>query len=141
MKKKKKSKIVLLDMSCSILHHGHIRIIKKASKFGKLIISLTIDKDLKKYKNIIPELNFNQRKEIIQSIKFVDKIVPGRYILDQKFLDKHKVDILIQGSDYKKRLFKNKVLTFPRTPNISSSKIRKIAAKNNSKINKKQKYE
>ena len=129
-KQKKKFLNVLLDMSCSILHHGHIRLIKKASKFGRLTISLTSDKDLKRYKNIKPELNFKQRQEILKSIRYVNKVIPGRYILNQQFLDKHKVDILIQGSDYKKRTFKNKIITFPRTKNISSSKIRKEAAKN-----------
>ena len=123
-------------MSCSILHHGHIRLIKKASKYGRLIISLTSDKDLKRYKNIKPELNFKQRQEILKSIRYVNKVIPGRYILSQKFLDKHKVDILIQGSDYKRRMFKNKIITFPRTKNISSSKIRKEAAKNYIKYRK-----
>ena len=135
-KQKKKFLNVLLDMSCSILHHGHIRLIKKASKFGRLTISLTSDKDLKRYKNIKPELNFKQRREILKSIKNVNKVIPGRYILNQKFLDKYKVDILIQGSDYKRRIFKNKIITFPRTKNISSSKIRKEAAKNYLKYRK-----
>ena len=135
-KQKKKFLNVLLDMSCSILHHGHIRLIKKASKFGRLTISLTSDKDLKRYKNIKPELNFKQRQEILKSIRYVNKVIPGRYILSQKFLDKHKVDILIQGSDYKRRMFKNKIITFPRTKNISSSKIRKEAAKNYIKFRK-----
>jgi len=130
IKKKTKLKNVLLDMSCSLLHHGHIRLIKRASRFGKLIISLTVDKDLIKYKKIKPELNFKQRKEILQGIKYVNKVIPGRYILDQKFLNRNKIDILVQGSDYKKRIFKNKVITFPRTINISSNKIRKLATKN-----------
>lgn len=128
-----KKKNILLDMSCSILHHGHIRLIKKASKYGKLIISLTTDKDLWKYKKIKPELNFKQRKEILFALKFVDKVIPGPYILNQKFLDKNKIDILVQGSDYKKRVFNNKIVTLPRTKNISSTKIRKLAAKNMNK--------
>ena len=45
-------------MSCSIIHHGHVRLIKRASKYGRLIISLTLDKDLIKYKKIKPELAF-----------------------------------------------------------------------------------
>ena len=117
-------------MSCSIIHHGHIRLIKKAAKYGDLIISLTSDKELKKFKNIQPELNFSQRKEILSSIKCVKKVILGNFILDQKFLDKNKVDIVIQGSDYKKRKFKNKVVTFSRTKNISSTIIRKLAKKN-----------
>jgi glycerol-3-phosphate cytidylyltransferase len=125
-----KIKKVLLDMSCSIIHHGHIRLIKKAAKYGDLIISLTSDKELKKFKNIQPELNFSQRKEILSSIKCVKKVILGNFILDQKFLDKNKVDIVIQGSDYKRRKFKNKVVTFSRTKNISSTIIRKLAKKN-----------
>lgn len=117
-------------MSCSIIHHGHIRLIKKAARYGDLIVSLTSDKDLKKFKKIQPELNFSQRKEILLSIKYVKKVIQGNYILDQKFLDRNKVDIVIQGSDYKKREFKNKVVTFLRTKNISSTMIRKLAKKN-----------
>ena len=35
----KKNKKILVDMTCSILHHGHIRLLKKASKYGKVIVS------------------------------------------------------------------------------------------------------
>ena len=120
-------------MSCSIIHHGHIRLIKKAAKYGDLIVSLTSDKDLKKFKNIQPELNFSQRKEVLTSIKYVKKVILGNFILDQKFLDKNKIDIVIQGSDYKERKFTNKVVTFKRTKNISSTMIRRLAKKNISK--------
>jgi len=126
----KKRKKVLLDMSCSIIHHGHIRLIKKAAKYGDLVISLTSDKDLKKFKNIHPELSFSQRKEILSSIKYVKKVISGKFILDQKFLNKNNIDIVIQGSDYKDRKFTNKVVTFARTKNISSTLIRRLAKKN-----------
>ena len=136
MKKKISSSLkkkVLLDMSCSIIHHGHIRLIKKAAKYGDLIVSLTSDKDLKKFKNIQPDLHFSQRKEVLTSIKYVKKVILGNFILDQKFLDKNKIDIVIQGSDYKERKFTNKVVTFKRTKNISSTMIRRLAKKNISK--------
>ena len=129
-KKIKRKKRVLLDMSCSLIHHGHIRLIKKAARYGDLIISLTTDKDLKKFKKIYPELNFSQRKEILLSIKYVKKVIPGNFILNQQFLDKNNIDIVVQGSDYKKREFSNKVVTFSRTKNISSTMIRRLAKKN-----------
>lgn len=127
---KTKSKNVLLDMSCSIIHHGHIRIIKKASKYGNLIIALTTDIELKKHKKINPELNYAQRKEILLAIKYVHRVIPSKWLITQKFVDKHDVDILVQGSDYKFRKFKKKIVTFSRTKNISSSIIRKLAARN-----------
>ena len=61
MKKKK----ILLDMSATILHHGHIRLIKKASKYGKVVIGLTKDAQIKKFKGYTPEISFKHRKEIL----------------------------------------------------------------------------
>jgi len=66
MKKK-----IMVDMSATIVHHGHIRLIKKAKKFGDVIVALTSDKEIKKYKGYMPELKFKFRKEIIQEIKDV----------------------------------------------------------------------
>ena len=117
-------------MSCSIIHHGHIRIIKKASKYGNLIIALTTDIELKKHKKINPELNYAQRKEILLAIKYVHRVIPSKWLITQKFVDKHDVDILVQGSGYKFRKFKKKIVKFSRTKNISSSIIRKLAARN-----------
>ena len=41
-------KRVLVDMSFTIPHHGHIRLIKKANKLGKVIVALTSDSEIKK---------------------------------------------------------------------------------------------
>ena len=68
-------KRILVDLSATILHHGHIRLLKKASKFGEVWVALTSDKEIKKIKGYKPELNFNQRKEILESIKFVNKVI------------------------------------------------------------------
>ena len=43
-----RKKKILVDMSCSILHYGHIRLLKKASKFGNVIVALTSDNEIKK---------------------------------------------------------------------------------------------
>ena len=48
-------------MSCSIIHNGHIRLLKKQVGM-KSSPALTSDSEIKKYK-IEPELNFKQRKE------------------------------------------------------------------------------
>ena len=116
-------------MSVTLIHHGHIRLIKKARKYGDLIIALSTDKNIKKYKGYTPELKFKFRKEILLEIKGVKKVIPSDFIIKQKFLDKHKIDILISGSDYKKRKFKTKSINFNRTKSISSTMIRKKAAK------------
>ncbi len=118
----------MVDMSATLLHHGHVRLIKKARKYGHLIIALTTDKEIRKYKGYLPELRFQFRKEILKEINGVKKIIPSKWLITQKFLDKQKIDILISGGDYKKRKFKTKTINFKRTKFISSVLIRKKAA-------------
>jgi len=124
MKKK-----IMVDMSATIIHHGHIRLIKKAKKYGDLIIGLTTDKQIKKFKGYLPELNYKFRKEILNEIKGVYKVVPSNWLITQKFLDKHKIDILISGGDYKNRKFKTKTINFNRTNSVSSTILRMKSAK------------
>ena len=47
MKKRK----ILVDMSATIIHNGHIRLLKKASKLGKVIVGLTKDKEISEINN------------------------------------------------------------------------------------------
>tara|TARA_B100001063_G_C16642492_1_gene491554 strand:+ start:216 stop:587 length:372 start_codon:yes stop_codon:yes gene_type:complete len=119
----------MLDMSSTLIHHGHIRLIKKAKKYGDVIIGLTTDNQIRKFKGYSPELSFKFRKEILSEIKGVKKVVPSDWLITQKFLDKHKIDILISGGDYVKRKFKTKTINFNRTKFISSTILRKKAAK------------
>ena len=126
MKKKK----VCVDMSCTLMHHGHIRLLRKASKFGKVYVALTSDEEIKKYKKIEPELNFNQRKEILLACKYVHKVVKSKFNIDNNFMKKHKLEKLIHGSDNKNNLDNKYVISFSRTPNISSTNIRHKSFKN-----------
>ena len=121
MRKKK----IMVDMSATLLHHGHIRLLKKASKFGDIVIGLTKDKQIKKYKGYDPEIKFNHRKEILESIRYVKRVIPSEFFLNDKYLRKNKIDLLIHGSDNKNKVKSVKIKTFNRTKGISSSLLRK----------------
>jgi glycerol-3-phosphate cytidylyltransferase len=118
-----KKKNILVDMTADIIHHGHIRLLKKASFLGKVIVALTTDEEVKKYKNKKTILNYNQRKEILVSIKYVSKVIPSKWIINDYFLKKNKIDFLVHGNDNSNIVSKDKIKTFKRTKNISSSKI------------------
>ena len=121
----KKNKRILVDMTCSIIHHGHIRILKKASKLGRVIVGLTKDKEILKYKKFKSPLNFNQRKEIVENLKFVSKVIPANFFITEKFLVKNKIDYIVHGTDNKNKISKKYIKIFKRTPGISSSILRK----------------
>ena len=115
---------VLVDMSVTIIHHGHIRLLKKAKRYGKVIVALTTDREIKKYKKINTFLNFNQRKEILSAIKYVYKVIPSKWKITNKFLKKNKIDLIVRGNDHKNDSFEIKKKIFPRTKGISSSLLR-----------------
>lgn len=118
-------KNILVDLSATIIHHGHIRLLKKASKLGKVIVALTSDAQVKKHKGYKPELNFSQRKEILKSIIYVNEVIKSNWMIDEKFLKKHKIDFVVHGNDNSNKIKKEKMIIFKRTKGISSSLIRK----------------
>ena len=73
--KKIKNKKVYVALSVDFLHEGHLNILKKASKYGQIIVGLLTDKAVASYKTL-PVLDFEKRKLIVKNIKNVYKIVP-----------------------------------------------------------------
>ena len=114
---------VMVDMSATILHHGHIRLLKKAKEVGDVIIALATDDEIKIHKKFVPLLNYKNREEILKSIKYVDDVVPSPMIIDDNFLKKHNCKFLIHGDDNQNLVSKSKLIIFPRTKDISSSKL------------------
>ena len=57
-----------------ILHSGHLNIIDKANKYGKVVIGLLSDKAIAEYKNL-PSLSYDERYRIVSSLKNIHKII------------------------------------------------------------------
>jgi len=129
-------KRIMVDMSATIIHHGHIRLLKKASQYGKVIVGLTIDDEILNKKGYIPELAFEYRKEVLEAIKYVDEVVPTPWLLTNAILKQYNIDLLVHGSDNSNNIDEDKLLVFPRTQGISSTDIRKRACKIYTKVNK-----
>lgn len=123
-------KRILVDLSFTLPHHGHIRLLKKASKYGEVIVALTSDDEILKYKGYKSELDYNSRREILNSIKYVHKVIKSNWLITDNFLKKHKIDYLLHGEDNSNIVDKKKVILIKRTKNISSSIIRKRSFKN-----------
>ena len=126
----------MVDMSATLIHHGHIRILKSAKEIGFVIVALTTDKEILKKKGYKPELDFNSRKEILESIKYVDKVVPSPWLLDNSFLDKHRVELLVHGNDNSNPITSDRILVLDRTPGISSSILRRRVLKTTTELKK-----
>jgi phosphoenolpyruvate phosphomutase / 2-hydroxyethylphosphonate cytidylyltransferase len=53
-----KKKTIYVGLSVNILHAGHIDILKTASKYGNVIVSLLTDEAIASYKNIPYKINY-----------------------------------------------------------------------------------
>ena len=94
-------------MGADILHTGHLNIIKKAKKYGEIVIGLFTDLAIAEYKSF-PLINYNQRLEIMRSIKGVKKIMKQNTWDYSENLNKLKPDYLIHGDDWKKGIQKTR---------------------------------
>jgi glycerol-3-phosphate cytidylyltransferase len=112
---------VIVDMSATLLHHGHIRLLRKAAKYGEVVVGLSTDADIEKYKGHIPLLAWEYRKEILESIRYVSEVVKTPYFITNAVLDKHGAKYLIHGADNFNTVSKDRLIVLPRTPEISSS--------------------
>jgi len=118
------SKRVMVDMSATLLHHGHIRILKAAKELGRVIVALTTDEEICVKKGYTPELSYAERHEILSALKYVDEIVPCNWLIDDAFLDLHRIDLLVHGHDNVNLVNPKRLLILPRTEGISSSLLR-----------------
>ena len=121
-----------------LFHIGHVRILKKAKSLcDKLIVGVSTDALVKKYKNKKPIIPFIERLEVIRSLKFVDSVVTQNSLNKFTSLKKLKYDIIFVGDDwYATKKWKNldekfkelgvKIIYLPYTKRTSSTKITKI---------------
>lgn len=93
--------IVAVSGGFDPVHIGHIRHFKEAKKLGdKVVLILNSDRFLKNKKGYV-FMPFRERKEVLENIKYIDKIIP---CMDKdqtvcKTLRKLKPDIFANGGD------------------------------------------
>ena len=93
-------KIVYVGMSADIVHPGHINILKEASKLGKVIVGLLNDKAISSYKKI-PFMSFEQRRAVIEGIKYVSETVEQKTLDYTDNLKQIKPHYVVHGDDWK----------------------------------------
>jgi len=123
-------------MSADLIHPGHLNIIKKASTLGEVTIGLLTDEAIASYKRL-PYLEFDQRKQIVENIKGVHKVISQEILDYRPNLLKIKPDFVVHGDDWKEGIqsttrsqvaetikkWGGELIEVPYTPGISSTKI------------------
>ena len=119
-----------------VFHYGHLNILKKSKELcNYLFVGISTDELVKKEKDKAPLIPFDERKKIIESIRYVNEVIPQIDKDKQKVVDKYKVDAITVGDDWRGKYPKVTcdIVYIKYTPLISSSKIRKMLTDNWSK--------
>lgn len=113
-----------------LFHHGHVNILKRAKELGDyLIVGISTDEfnEIEKHKDTY--FTYEQRKMVIESLKFVDEVIPEND-WEQKIKDvqKYDIDVFVIGDDWKGKFDFLKeyceVVYLERTPGVSSTKMK-----------------
>ena len=93
-------KQIYVGMSADLVHPGHMNILKIASSLGEVTVGLLTDKAIASYKRL-PYMTYTQRKEIIENIKGVQKVIEQETLDYRPNLELLKPDIVVHGDDWK----------------------------------------
>ena len=68
-------KKVYVALIADVLHAGHIKVLKEAKKYGKVIVGLLTDKACGEL-NDVPYLDYEKRKMVVENLAIVDEVIP-----------------------------------------------------------------
>lgn len=112
-----------------LLHVGHVNLLKRAKEMGDyLIVGLSTD-DFNILKHKQSFYSYEDRKFILESVRYVDKVIP-EISWEQKKEDilTYHVDTFVMGNDWKGKFDALRsfceVVYLPRTDGISSTLIK-----------------
>ena len=132
----KKYKIGYTTGVFDMFHVGHLNLLKRAKENCEyLIVGVTLDDVVMTYKNKKPIIPYEERKAIIESIKYVDKVVPQKTMNKYDAWEELHFNVLFHGDDWKgskmyyeiENKLKNvgvEMIYFPYTKGVSSTQLR-----------------
>ena len=98
----KQYKIGFTDGVYDMFHVGHLNMIKEAKKHcDYLIVGVHSDEIVEGYKNRKTIINETDRREIVSSVKYVDKAVINTTRDKIKLWEQHHFDVVFIGDDWK----------------------------------------
>lgn len=94
------NKQVYVGMSADLVHPGHLNIIKHAAELGEVTVGLLTDAAIASYKRL-PYMEFEQRREVVEAIKGVSRVVPQETLDYVPNLRAYRPDYVVHGDDWR----------------------------------------
>ncbi len=134
----KKYKIGYTTGVFDMFHIGHLNILRRAKEqCDYLIVGVSTDELVQSYKHKTPVIPFEQRKQIVEAIKYVDEVVPQTSMDKFSAWSRLHFDAVFHGDDWRGSDMYNDVekklsevgcdvVFIPHTDGISSTMLREM---------------
>ena len=91
---------VYMCFSAEYIHSGHVAIINKARRLGRLIIGILSDEAVSSYKRY-PLIPYEERKALFSNMAGVEKVVEQKSLSYRENMEALKPDYVVHGDDWK----------------------------------------
>lgn len=137
----KKYKVGYTTGVFDMFHIGHLNILRRAKEQCEyLIVGVSTDDVVLGYKNKKPIIPYEDRKAIVEAIKYVDEVVPQTSMDKLEAYKNIKFDVMFHGSDWQNSDMYNEIIQkfsefnvdvvfLPHTEGINSTLIREKIGK------------
>jgi phosphoenolpyruvate phosphomutase len=93
-------KTIYLGLSGDVVHPGIVNIIREGAARGELLVGLLTDRAIAAHKRL-PFLSYEQRKQVVEQIKGVSRVVAQEEWSYTPNLRRYRPDAIIHGDDWK----------------------------------------
>lgn len=98
----KKYKIGYTTGVFDMFHIGHLNILRRAKELCEyLIVGVSTDENVQTYKHKTPIIPYEQRRQIVEAIKYVDQVVPQENMDKYAAWEKLHFHAIFHGDDWK----------------------------------------
>ena len=98
-----KKKVIFTNGCFDVLHRGHMELLKFCSALGRVVVGLNSDESVRRLKGSKrPIFKSIDRKFMLESCKYVNRVVVFEEDTPHNLIKKIKPDIIVKGGDYKK---------------------------------------
>lgn len=121
-------KTVFTNGCFDIIHVGHVELLSFCKTFGAVIVGINSDESVRRLKGQSRPINsLEDRIKILNSIKYVDSVIPFDEDTPLNLILKLKPDIVVKGGDYKEHEVVGfglaEIRIFPFIPSFSSTNL------------------
>ena len=93
-------RLVYMCFSTEYIHSGHVAILHKARRLGRLIVGVLSDEAVASYKRY-PLIPYEERKALFENLAGVERVVEQKSLSYKENLEALKPDYVVHGDDWK----------------------------------------